>query len=130
MNAAAKDPEIQQLLNTTMLLLQSLANAGLAVETMPTDYTGPLEWRKHLAGNTNNQLDHLGSIGTVTDHATVRELLGSQPDLRKVADEFTTKALTLSRRFMSTANDSQIMAFANTRTIRTWILIHYVTPSQ
>ncbi len=124
LDAAAEDPEIDELLDLAMQMLQALAAAELAVDSLPVDFAQPVEWRKAFPGKGRRPLEFLGSVGNPPHHSAVRRMFECNPDLRAAADSFTDRALSLTGRLIFEASDRQILAFADTRTMRACILIH------
>ena len=124
LDEAAKDPEIDELLGLAIQLLQAMAESDLEIDLLPTDFRQPVEWRKVFPVKDRRQLALLGSVGSASHHSTVKNMLAADPELLKAAESFMDRALSLADRFMAEASDRQILAFANTRTMRACILIH------
>ncbi len=120
---AAEDPEIAELLEMAMDVLQKLATEGISVESLPTDYVRPELWRAAFANGRSDPLMTVGGIGTPADLGTVARLLESGPEFRSVATGFVNRTVSLLGPFMTKADDREIFEFANTRTIRACILM-------
>ena len=123
LDRAAEDPEIAELLDMAMDVLQKLATANMAVEALPSDYAQPESWRMAFAKGHNNPLTTLGGIGTSADLGKVANLLESDPEFRSLAARFVSRTESLLGPFMTEASDQEIFEFANTRTIRACILM-------
>ena len=123
LDRAAEDPEIAEILEMAMDILQKLTAAGISVEVLPTDYARPLLWREAFAGGRSDPLVTVSGIGSAEDHRKVAFLLEDEPEFRSVAQGFVNRTVTLLGPFMEMANDQEIFEFANTRTIRACILM-------
>ena len=123
LDKVAEDPEIAELLEMAMDVLQLLATADMAVEALPSDYARPESWRLAFAQGRNNPLTTLGGIGTSADLEKVASLLESEPEFRSMAARFVNRTESLLGPFIADADDQEIFEIANTRTIRACILM-------
>ena len=127
LDSVSDDPDIRQLLDLSMKVLQALANANHTVETMPTDFAPPDAWRQLSPEATRQALTTLGTVGTPEQRASVQEIFAQDAALKALSDDFTNASLDLINRFTGDANNDEINAFANSRTIRACILLQNAT---
>lgn len=123
LDIAAKEPEIEQILNLTMQLLKGLAEFRIGVDRLEAEFAHPEEWRQIFADKSENELAFLGLVGNHNQHHEVRNMFARNPNLVSVSDNLKMKVLNLTRIFVLEAEDDEVLAFANTRTLRTCMLI-------
>ncbi|MCY4195584.1 MAG: hypothetical protein OXD33_01460 [Rhodobacteraceae bacterium] len=125
----AGDREIDKLLGLAIQILQLLVEDDIEVDLLPAEFAPPNEWRNAFGERANGtatdgpDIRFLGNVGTPTHHATVEKALARDPGGRALAERFIASALGLTARLIREASDRQIQAYANTRTIRAWILV-------
>lgn len=123
LDIAGKEPEIEQILNLTMQLLKELVEFRIAVDRLEAEFAHPDEWRQIFTDKSENELAFLGLVGNHNQHHEVREMFARNPALVSVSDDLNMKVLNLTRIFVLEAEDDEVLAFANTRTLRTCMLI-------
>lgn len=127
LDLVSDDQDIRQLLDLSMKVLQALANANHTIETMPVDFAPPDAWRQLSPEATRQALKTLGTVGTPEQRASVQEIFGQDAALETLSDDFINACLDLINRFTGDANNDEINAFANSRTIRACILLQSTT---
>ena len=125
-DAAVKDPEIAAILELSMDVLRKLAEAGISIDQLPTDLAVPDVWRRVAANESRVPLPALGGIGTREDLKVVSRMLDVDMEFREYSSKLTSGIVPVIKKFSLDAQDDEILAFANSRTIRACILLEHV----
>lgn len=120
---ALADPPTARLIRAAQDVLTLLANDGIYMDELPADRARPDIWRRLAAGERGGGIAALGGVHDRMALARVAGRMRGDPVFRDTAHHFLRQFDRVFARFESTAQDAEIVAFADTRTARAFMLL-------
>jgi hypothetical protein len=123
LRTALADPPVARLIRAAQDVLTLLAHDGIYMDELPADRARPDIWRRLAAGERGGGVAALGGVHDRTALARVAGRMRGDQVFRDTAHHFLRQFDRVFARFESTAQDAEIVAFADTRTARAFMLL-------
>ncbi|MCY4446546.1 MAG: hypothetical protein OXC02_08825 [Rhodobacteraceae bacterium] len=119
---ASKNDLFREVLTLSHGVLHSLARIGIYMDNLATDL-GPFhEWQEMANNKVLEPNPNLGGAGTQKDISDTTKLLAEDQDVFEQSQAFYQKIEQLLLIVIPVLNEEEINGFANTRTIRAFLL--------
>ena len=122
---AARIPEVADLLNSSMRVLELFADIGITVDQVSTQLSNPDDWRNAALDDSGRPFTGLYQILDPRFATAVRRARQRNPELADASRDLRERATALLERFMQDADDNEIIGLLNTRTYRSFILLDH-----
>ena len=119
---ALEDPLLRRLVQASQDVLTALSEDGIYVDDLSPRATLPIEWRAFAGGTRGKQVERLGVIRDRSSLALVRGRMQADPSFREAVLRFIRQFDAALARFEHGASDEDLMALAQTRTARAFML--------
>lgn len=123
LRAALADPVAARLVRAAQDVLTLLARDGIFMDDLATDRARPELWRRFATGERGREVSSLGGVRDRTTLALVQDLLRSDTIFRDAAHHFLRQYDRALTAFEPQASDAQLVALAETRTARAFMLL-------
>ena len=122
---AARIPEVADLLNSSMRVLELFADIGITVDQMSTQLSNPDEWRDAVLADSGRPFTGLYQILDPRFATAVRRARQRNPELADASRDLRERATAWLEKFAQDADDNEIIGLLNTRTYRSFILLDH-----
>lgn len=123
LRAALADPVAARVVRAAQDVLTLLARDGIFMDDLATDRARPELWRRFATGERGREVSALGGVRDRTTLALVQDLLRSDTIFRDAAHHFLRQYDRALTAFEPEASDAQLVALAETRTARAFMLL-------
>lgn len=120
---ATRNSTAKLVLDASMTVLNSLARHDIIMDDLRPSIEKPNAWRKYSEPGVEKDITALGSIGKLDYLKLVSGLYGEEKEFRSQADRLTNAIESHIGGFVSLAADHEILAFADSRTLRAFLLV-------
>ena len=122
---AARNPEVADLLSSSMRILEMFADIGITVDHMSTQLSNPDDWRNAALTGSGRPFTGLYQILDPRFATAVRKARQGNPELADASRDLRERATALLENFTQDADDNEIIGLLNTRTYRSFILLDH-----
>ena len=122
---ASRIPEVADLLNSSMRVLELFADIGITVDQMGTQLSNPDDWRDAALAGSGRPFTGLYQILDPRFATAVRRARQGNPELADASRDLRERAIALLGEFAQDADDNEIIGLLNTRTYRSFILLDH-----
>lgn len=122
---AARIPEVADLLNSSMRVLELLADIGITVDQISTQLSNPDDWRNAAIAETGRPFTGLYQILDPRFATAVRRARQGNPEFAEASRDLRERAISLLEKFAQDADDNEIIGLLSTRTYRSFILLDH-----
>ena len=122
---AARIPEVADLLNSSMRVLELFADIGITVDQMSTQLSNPDDWRNAALDDSGRPFTGLYQILDPRYATAVRRARQGNPELADASRDLRERATAWLEKFAQDADDNEIIGLLNTRTYRSFILLDH-----
>ena len=122
---AARIPEVADLLNASMRVLELFADIGITVDQVSTQLSNPDDWRNAALDGSGRPFTGLYQILDPRFANAVRKARQGNPELADASRDLRERAIALLEKFTQDADDNEIIGLLNTRTYRSFILLDH-----
>lgn len=122
---AARIPEVADLLNSSMRVLELFADIGITVDQMSTQLSNPDDWRNAALAETGRPFTGLYQILDRRFATAVRTARQGNPEFADASRDLRERATAMLEKFAQDADDNEIIGLLNTRTYRSFILLDH-----
>lgn len=122
---AARIPEVADLLNSSMRVLELFADIGITVDQVSTQLSNPDDWRNAALDGSGRPFTGLYQILDPRFANAVRRARQGNPELADASRDLRERAIALLGKFAQDADDNEIIGLLNTRTYRSFILLDH-----
>lgn len=127
LQAARRDHMIAGLLRSSEDVLTLLAEDGIYMDDLDPDRSRPDVWRSFAHGERGGAVSSLGGVRDRDSLARAAGLMRQDPVFRDCAHHFLRRFDTALGRFEPVASDADLVAFADTRSARAFMLLGRVS---
>lgn len=120
---ALKDRNVAQLIQAAQDILTLLSQDGIYMDDLRPDLARPEVWRAFANGTRGRTIAALGGVRDRTSLALAAGRMKQDPIFRDAAHHFLRRFDKSFSAFEKTASDTEITAFAGTRTARAFMLL-------
>ena len=124
---ALADPRLAPLIRAAQDVLTRLAQEGIYMDDLRPDRARPEFWRAFAEGRRGAEIAPLGGIRDRSSLAITSGRMRSDPEFRASVHLFLREFDRVFASFAADADDSQISAFADTRSARAFMLLGRVS---
>ncbi len=124
---ALKDRNASRLVRSAQDILTLLAEDGIYMDDLAPDRAKPEIWRRFAEGERGRTIAGLGGVRDRSSLALTAGRMRQDPVFRDCAHHFLRKFDTTFAAFEKEASDTEIAAFADTRSARAFMLIGRVS---
>ncbi|MDE0307224.1 MAG: hypothetical protein OXI87_20440 [Albidovulum sp.] len=123
LNRAMEIEGVRILLDNSQRVLVTLADSNIFTDNLNPDLARPEIWRMHATGEKKQVISTLGGIRDVNLLEVVAERLEKDEDFYELAQSFVARFQSMLQQLIGSTTDTDIIALANTRTARAFILL-------
>ena len=124
-DTAARIPEVANLLDSSMNILEIFAESGISVDNLHTTLSAPEAWREAEFAGRNNSVTDLSDLSEIHLAGSVRRIRNELPEFVEASQLFRERAAEFLSRFVRNADDNEIIGILNTRTYRSFLLLEH-----
>ena len=123
LNRAMEIEDVRLLLDNSQRILVALADSEIFTDNLKPDLARPEIWRMHATGEKKQVISTLGGIRDLKLLEIVAERLEREDEFFELAQNLVARFQSMLQQLIGSTTDSEIIALANTRTARAFILL-------
>ncbi len=124
---ALRDRPMRRLIQASQDVLTLLSQDGIYADDLHPDPTAPGLWRRFASGERHAAIGALGAVDDEEALAKVTERMRDDAIFRDTVHHFLRKFDQILASFSEEANDAEVLALAETRTARAFMLLGRAT---